>query len=416
MSTLSTTGQFVVTGLTSESASRTEENDVFQYPISIATTSVNYYQSVSKELDLEVLSNIGSDIASINSKKQEAIDLGLAALGPFVPGVFPPLCGFYSDVEDLDNNISSGNEVIPAVEGGVGGIATTPAVAYSIVRSDAVRIRKYPYLEARTAPNDNALAGLVFPILNSGNAGQGQEDIWFANSQYVEPETGLTYSVSTDDGEWSVTGFDGESGDTLGRFYQVDPTGVGNSTFILIGELSEGLVFVPDSEYSGITSYFVGVQSAQWDPYQVGILTTPCDWNPLTGQLVQTGAGAIELAPGEGRLLVSSTGACVGIASAQQALLDDIDTLRVGISTWFVSTNTTKARKHGAQLELWAIERIKIRNQQETSGINDNPRDISQAIPATEAADPNLPTNSNTADADRGDLKADNDNLTSDSK
>ena len=79
MSTLSTTGQFVTTGLSSEKINRDEENDIFQYPVGIASTAVNEYQLVSKELDLEILQNISGQIQIINNKKKDAIGLGNSA-------------------------------------------------------------------------------------------------------------------------------------------------------------------------------------------------------------------------------------------------------------------------------------------------------------------------------------------------
>lgn len=414
MSTLSTTGQFVVTGLTSEKAAREEENNVFDYPIGIASTAVNKYQLVSKELDLELLANVQSTVDQINSKKQEAIDLGLTALGPFKPGVFPPICSFYSDSGSVNNNISSGNETDSAVEGGTGAGTTTPAVSYSIVRKDALRIRRYPYLENRQAPNDNALQGLKFPILNSGNVGQGEENIWFENSKYTEGGS-VTYYVTTDEGDYSTVGFDGESGDVLGRYYPVDPTGTaGTSSISIPGELSNGFIFVPEDGYTGISSYLTGIQTSNWYSYSPGIGTVPCEWNTDTGELVDLGLSFFQLTAGLGELTVSIGNICAGIASAQQDALDEIDTLRVGIQTWFVSANTTKQRKHGAQLELWSAERVKIRNNEETNGSNDFARDISEAIPATEAADPNLPTNNNTAD--REGITADTTEITADSK
>lgn len=416
MSTLSTTGDFVNTGLTTEKNDRLEENDVFQYPVSIATTAVNEFQLVSKELDNEVLAELSSAISQINAKKKEAIDLGMLALGPFTPGVIPPACSFYSDSGDLNNNISSGNETIEAVEGGgVGGGTTTPAVSYSIVRGDYVRIRRYPYLEGRTAPNDNALEGLKFPILNGGNVGQGQEDIYFENSKY--DDSGVTYYVTDDEGTWSIEGFDGESGDTLGRFYQVNPTGIAATSFRIPGTVSVGLVFVPSSTYTGITSFFTGIQTGTWTRTSGVPQSYPVEWDTTSGVLSpQVPLAFGGFLSGSGVLDVNSAQACSSIASQQQAVLDEIDGLRVGFSTFFVSSNTTKQRKHIAQLKLWSAERVKTRNLEESQGTNSNPRDIQTTVPNVVNADANLPTNSNTADSDRGDLKADNSNLTADSK
>jgi hypothetical protein len=116
MSTLSTTGQFVTTGLSSEKSARDEENNVFDYPIGIASTAVNEFQKVSRELDLKVLEEVAGQIEIINSKKKELIGLGNSALGLFKPGVFPPACGTYESVDSGNNDISSGNASIGAEE------------------------------------------------------------------------------------------------------------------------------------------------------------------------------------------------------------------------------------------------------------------------------------------------------------
>jgi hypothetical protein len=417
MSTLSTTGQFVVTGLSSEKSSRDEENDVFQYPVGIASTAVNEYQLVSKELDLEVLQNISGQIQIINDKKQEAIGLGNSALGLFKPGVFPPICSFYDSTGGLNNDISSGNGVDEAVTPGPGtGGTATPAVAYSIVRTDAVRIRRYPYLESRTSPNDNALEDMKFPILTNTNAGQGEEDIWVKNSIYTDPDVGLNYYIRDDEGNWSLDTFEGEEGDTLGRFYQIDSSGgISTNTYKIDGSVSLGNVFIPSELYSGsLSSFFVGVQTGcSWTGVSTASGTASVEWNADTGQLTPI-LGLIS--PGSGALTVPVGAVCSDLATKQQQLLDEIDSTRVGITTWFVSVNTTKQRKHGSQLQLWSVERVKIRNQEETDGLNNSPRNIETTIPSVEAVDSELPTNSNTADADRGNLTADNTLITADSK
>lgn len=418
MSTLSTTGQFVVTGLSSEKSSRDEENDVFQYPVGIASTAVNEYQLVSKELDLEVLQNISGQIKIINDKKQEAIGLGNSALGLFKPGIFPPICSFYDSVDGLNNDISSGNDVDEAVtpSSGAGG-TSTPAVAYSVVRSDAVRIRRYPYLESRISPNDNALEDMKFPILTNANAGQGEEDIWVKNSIYTDPDVGLNYYIRDDEGNWSLDPFEGEEGDVLGKFYQINSSGgISTTTYKIDGSLSVGNVFSPSSLYDGtIGNFFVGVQTGSvWSVGGISSASASCDWNADTGQLDFIGGTGFLSLTGTGSLTVSVGAVCSDLATKQQTLLNEIDSTRVGITTWFVSANTTKQRKHGSQLQLWSVERVKIRNQEESEGLNDFRRDIETTIPSVEAVDSELPTNSNTADS--GNLTADNTLITADSK
>jgi len=417
--TFSTTTTFVNTGLGTEKSDRLEENDVFQYPVSIASTVVNEYQLVSKELDLKVLSQVQGTIEIINQKKRELIGLGEIAAGPFQPGVFPPICGLFSG--DIDNDVNSGNETIEGVDG-VGGGTTTPAVSYSVIRGDYVRIRRYPYLEGRTAPNDKALDDEKFPILTSGNAGEGKENLYFPNSKYTDPDAGVTYYVTDDEGNWNVLGFDGEGGDILGRYYPVDSSAPTNSELYIPGELTAGLVFQADTQYTGVTSFLTGIQTGFWrtSPSSGAGITAYVEWNTTSGQveilggfLGLPGLGA-NFYVGEGSLVVDAGQACAGIAASQTAIENDIDSLRTGLGDYFTSANTTKIRKHGAQLQLWTAERVKTRNLEESQGTNDFPRNIETTIPAVESADADLPSNTNTADKTA--ITADNTLLTSDSK
>jgi len=410
MSTLSTTGKFVTVGLTTQKDDRLTENDVYNHPVGIASTVVDRYQVVSKELDAEVLSNVEGTIDIINNKKNQLIGLGNIAAGPFKAGVFPPICGLYSDKDDVNNNVNSGNGEVKAVEGGgIGGGTTTPAVAYSVIRGDYVRIERYPNLEQRTAPNDNALDNMKFPILSGGNAGQGKENIYFINSMYEETDVGVTYYVTDNEGSWNVEGFDDTEGDILGVYYPVDPTGVANTTISIPGKVSSGLVFSPDSLYSGISSFFNGVQTGTWT---TGFSTSSVEWDVLTGQLESTGISFI--VKGTGKLIVDAAQVCSGIAASQTSIQNDIDTLRTSINPYFVSANTTKITKHASQLKLWSAERVKTRNLEESTGLNNFPRDLEVAVPTVESIDPQLPTNSDTADNTT--ITADNTLITADSR
>jgi len=409
MPTLSTTGQFVTAGLTTEKDDRLAQNDVYEYPVGIASTVVDRYQVVSKELDTEVLTNVEGTINIINNKKSQLIGLGNMAAGPFKAGIFPPICGLFSDDSDIDNDVNSGNGTVEAVDGGIGGGTTTPAVAYSIIRGDYVRIERYPYLEARTAPDDNALAGMKFPILNGGNTGQGKQNIYFINSKYTHEDAGLTYYVTDDEGNWNVLGFDDTEGDILGIYYPVDPTGVANTNISIPGKVSAGLVFSPDSLYSGISSFFTGVQPGTWT---TGLSTSSVDWNVLTGQLESTGTSLI--IKGTGKLIVDAAQVCAGIAASQTSLQNEIDTLRSSINPYFVSANTTKIKKHGAQLQLWSAERVKTRNLEESTGLNNFQRDLELAVPIIESIDSQLPTNRDTTD--NSTITADNTFITVDSR
>mgnify|MGYP001193348095 CR=1 FL=1 len=412
MSTLSTTGKFVTAGLTTEKDDRLTQNDIYENPVGIASTVVDRYQVVSRELDIEVLNNVSATITIINDKKNQLIGLGNIAAGPFKAGVFPPICGLFSNDSDIDNNVNSGNGTIEAVDGGIGGGTTTPAVAYSVVRGDYVRIERYPYLEARTSPNNDALSGMKFPILNGGNAGQGKEDIYFMNSQYTDEDAGITYYVIDDAGTWNVQGFDDveKDGDILGVYYPVDPTGTGTSVVTIPGQVSAGSVFSPDSLYTGISSFFTGIQTGTWTTgFSTGFSV---EWNVLTGQLEPLVGPFI--ASGTGKLTIPNTTVCAGIAASQTALQNDIDTLRTSINPYFTSANTTKITKHAAQLKLWSATRVKTRNREEAQGYNNFQRDLEVAIPTVETVDPQLPTNRDTADNTT--ITADNTLITADSR
>lgn len=415
--TFSTTTTFVTTGLTTEKNDRLEENDVFQYPVGIASTVVDKFQVVSKELDIKALEEVEGILNIINDKKRQLVGLGNLAAGPFEPGVFPPICGLVADKGNLNNTASSNNVEIDAVQGGgIGGGTTTPAVAYSVVRGDYIRIRRYPYLEGRTSPNDKALDDEKFPILTSGNAGEGKENLYFPNSKYTDPDAGVTYYVTDDEGNWNVLGFDGEEGDILGRYYQVDPEAPTNSVIKIPGELTVGLVFQPESLYVGITSFLTGIQTGFWS---TGISTAYVEWNTETGQVETLPQGGFpplsgSFYVGTGNLSVDAGQACAGIAASMTAIENDISATRTGLSTFFTSANTTKARKHTSQLELWSAIRIKTRNLEESEGTNSFPRNIEVAVPTVESVDGNLPTNTNTTD--RTNITSDNTLLTSDSK
>jgi len=369
MSTLSTIGNYIVTGLTSESQNRTDDTNVLSNPIGIASTAANYYQIVAKELDAELMAAIQSNVELINQKKSEIVGLCQLALGAFTPGLTLPTCSLASDKSDVVTNIDSDKDVIPA-NTGVGG-TPTPQIAYGNVRGDYIRIQRFPRLERREAPNDNALENMRFPILTSGKFGQGKQNALFKNSKW--DDGAVTYYVNDDEGNWSTVGWDG--GDVLGRYYEI--TGPGTGTIDILGAVSEGSnIFTPDAGYSGLTSIFVGVQTGNWN-------ASPISWDPSTGQLVSLNIFSPIIA-GAGYLSIASTQSCSAIASQIDALEADISTLRSGIGTWFDSSNAVKQRKHSQQLRIWSYERIKVRNSEEQVA-------ITTAISATQTVDPQLP-------------------------
>jgi len=375
MTTLSTIGNYIVTGLTSESQNRTDDTNVLSNPIGIASTAANYYQIVAKELDEEVIAAIQSQVDLINQKKSEIVGLCQLALGAFVPGLCLPNCSLASDTGDIDSNIDSDKGVIPA-NAGVGG-TPTPAIAYGNVRGDYIRIQRYPRLERREAPDDNPLANMKFPILTTGNAGQGKQNVFFRNSRWNDEY--VTYYVSDDEGNWSTEGWDG--GDTLGRYYEI--TGPGPGVITIFGSV-DGVngIFTPNPEYENVLNTFTGIQTGSWD---VDGPTAPISisWNPSTNQLTPT-FSFLPIPGGSGVLSIASTQSCSTLASQIDALEAEITTLRSGIGTWFDGANATKQRKHSQQLRIWSYERIKIRNSEEQVG-------ITTAIDATEVVDPQLP-------------------------
>ena len=127
-----------------------------------------------------------------------------------------------------------------------------------------------------------------------------------------------------------------------------------------------------------------------------------------------TGIFGGALASGPGFLEVDAGQACAGIAASQTAIENDISSLRTGLSTFFTSANTTKIRKHTAQLELWSAIRVQTRNLEESEGTNSFPRKIEKAMPTMEVVDPRRPSNKNTAD--KTNITADSTTLTADSK
>lgn len=384
-------GKSIVTGLTSESNNRIDSNQILQYPVGIASTSTNYYQIVAKALDQEILDTIQNRVDLINQKKSEIVGLCAQSFGVYVPGFNPPLCTLAQTVAEITTDIDSETGVYPSVTGGTGsGGTTTQAIAYGVVRPDYIRIQRYPDLENRTAPDDNPLSGLTFPVLDSGTAGQGKQNIFFENSKWDDEY--VTYYVTNLNGDYSTTGWSG--GDTLGNYYKVTGPGIG---FILVyGSVNEdAITFTINPAYEPYLSQFVGIQTGIWDPEGPNdpVLVA---WNPVTTQIY-----SVDFIPpknpnqpptlrpiyeGPGILSIKIwDDPCVGIATQVSALEDEIDQLRVGITTYFVETNTIKKRKHSQQLRIWSYERIKSRNTTEQVA-------ITTAITATEKVDPTLPS------------------------
>ena len=389
MSTLSTVGQTVVTGLTSESINRLDDSNVINIPIGIASTNVSYYQLPAKELDLQMLEAIQADIDLINQKKAEIVGLSAQAFAGYVSGYSPPACTLESDQGNLDCTVVSEKGEIAASSGLFGGLSglegtATPQIAYGVVRDDQIRIRRYPYLEQRIAPNDNALEDMKFPILTTGRAGQGRENIFFENAKYNDGV--LTYYVSSNNGNWNSENWSNND-NVIGRYYKI--TGPGSGYVSIGGTYSDiTQVFSPDSEYAGITSYFTGIATGNFEPSSTGI-PIYVTWDPSTGEMLPGLFGIIPSGPGN--FITTFSAACNSIASQITTLEDEIDTLRVGITTWFTEINVLKNRKHGYQPRIWSYKRIQTRNSEEQVNIG-------IGTSAVIRVDPDLPTSSNTFD------------------
>lgn len=389
MSTLSTVGQTVVTGLTSESINRFDDSNVINIPIGIASTSTSYYQLPAKELDLQMLEFIQADIDLINQKKAEIVGLSAQAFAGYVAGYTPPACTLEPDKGNINSTVVSEKGEIAAVTGLFGGLsglagAGTPKIAYGVVRDDRVRLRRYPYLEQRISPNDNALEGMKFPILTTQNAGQGKENIFFENAKYNDGV--LTYYVGDSSGNFGIEDWE-SSGNVIGRYYKI--TGPGSGYVSIGGTYSDiTQVFSPDSEYAGITSYFTGIATGNFEPSSTGI-PIYVTWNPSTGEMLPGLFGIIPSGPGN--FITTFSAACNSIASQITTLEGEIDTLRVGITTWFTEINTLKNRKHSYQLRIWSYKRIQARNSEEQTNIG-------IGTSAVIRVDPDLPTSSNTFD------------------
>lgn len=377
MTALSPIGNYVVTGLTSESQNRQSNNSALSNPVGIASTAVSNLQILSKKFDEQALGGAQSTIDLINTKKQQIVDLCAQALGVFVPGKSEPGCALASVKSNVNTNIDSEKGVIPA-NTGVGG-TPTPAVAYSVVRPDRIRIERYPRLEGRQSPDDNALAGLKFPVLTTGNAGQGKQNIMFTNGRWYSGI--VTYYCIDDDGNWTINSDEWSGGDKIGRYYEITGPGSGNIT--VYGSVSSANnIFTPDAEYAKYLNSFVGIQSGSWD-VSGPTAAVNVQWDPKTGQLEPTiGFGSIP--GGSGVLTIASSQTCNAIASQITVLENEIVALRAGINTWFSASNTTKERKHSQQLRIWSYDRVKAYNNQEIAN-------IATAVPTTESVDPQLP-------------------------
>ncbi len=377
MTTLSTVGQIVVSGLTSESSNRTESNSTFSVPLGIAGTSISQYQLPAKELDLEILENVQPILDQINAKKSQIASICSSVMSVYIPGIRSPLCAVEPDKANLDSVVISDKDEYPAVTGGfsVGGTPNpgTPQIAYGNIRPDNIRILRYPNLENRVAPNDNALENYKFPVLTTQNAGQGKIDSFFKNSKYNDGV--LTYYVTSDTGNWSSESWNSSS-NVIGQYVKV--TGPGIGTVGIPGAYDHpSKTFTPEPEYSTIVSGLTGITTGTFNG-------TSVNFNPITLKMESTGFFPLFTSI-SGTLVIASGLNATTIINSISTLESEIEALRVGISTWFSEVNSLKERRHGQQLRVWSYKRVQQRNSSENVNIG-------LGITSVERVDPRLPT------------------------
>lgn len=365
MATLSTVGQTVVSGLTSESLNRTESNSTFSIPLGIAGTFISQYQLPAKELDLEILENVQPILDEINSKKSQIVSICNSVMSAYIPGLRPPLCAVESDKSNLDSEVISDTGEYAAV-------TVTPQIAYGNVRPDNIRILRYPNLENRVAPNDNSLENYKFPVLTTQNSGQGKINSFFKNSKYNDGV--ITYYVTSDSGNWSSESWNSNS-NVIGQYVKI--TGPGIGTFGITGTYDQpSETFTPDSQYSSVVSGLTGITTGTFNGVSV-------NFNPTTLKMEPTGFPL--LISTSGTLVIASGLNATTIINDINTLESEIEALRVGLSTWFSEVNVLKERRHKEQLKVWSYKRVQERNSVENTNIG-------LGVSSVERVDPRLPT------------------------
>jgi hypothetical protein len=409
---LSQNTQNIVVGFTTDIENLTEVNSVLQTPRNIAISSVTSYQKPSKYLDEELLSGpILSDIQLINEKKERIVEISDLIISSYVPGFSPPIVPLRSSINNLDTTIISETGTRNSRDGGnpaFGGSGLpgqeTPRIAYATVRSDELRSFRAPNLEKQIAPNNNSLDGLKYPVLSGDNTGQGKENIIFENGQYEDPDTGIVIYTWDAKGNWSNIGWVQE-GETLGRYYEMQPNPPAISEFRVAG-IYDDLTgsYTIDTEYTkavskGITGITTGVFQAYSTgdpPTPVGIAIT-CQYNPQTSTLVSENPFfpglffPIPAPSGPGYFTFNFPFDAQSLYDEVETLKSEIISLRVGLSTYLESVNIIKAKKHSEQLKVWTYTRINNENEEEIDQVGIARTTVVQI-------DPNLPVSSITFD------------------
>ena len=387
---LTLNSEVVVAGLGSDKSGISSSNDIIHKPIGIASTSISRLQIPAKKLDEDLIAGVGTVMSAINDKKQQIVDLSNIALSGYVKGINPPICELASKPSDLNSPITSEKDKInssTALIGSGSGLPglDTPDIAYGVVRKDAIRVWKAPYLEQRIAPNDNAFENLKYPILTSDIAGKGKENIIFENSKYNDG--GVTIYCWDDEGNWSSQGWE-ETGDTLGRYYKI--TGPGLGTARLAGVYDNiTQVFTLDDEYTGMLGILTGITTGNFSAGGIGT-GIYSEFNPTTGQLTPI-ISFFPITPGPGYFTFSSVGICNSLIGEIDALETEIESLRVGLSTFLEPPNILKGKKHNEQLKMWSLKRVEIKNNEEIVNIG-------IATNAVVGIDSSLPTSDDSFD------------------
>jgi hypothetical protein len=313
----------------------------------------------------------------INAKKSQIVSICNSVMSVYIPGIRSPLCAVEADKANLDSDVISDKNEYPAVIGGFsfGGTANpgTPQIAYGNVRPDNIRILRYPNLENRVAPNDNALENYKFPVLTTQNAGQGKVDSFFKNSKYNDGV--LTYYVTSDSGNWDSESWNSSS-NVIGQYVKV--TGPGIGTVGIPGAYDHpSKTFTAEPEYASIVSGLTGITTGTFNGLGV-------NFNPVTLKLESTGFPPL-LMSASGTLVIASGLNATTIINSINTLESEIQALRVGISTWFSEVNSLKERRHGQQLRVWSYKRVQTRNSSENVNIG-------LGVSSVERVDPRLPT------------------------
>ena len=428
---LSNKGTEVVTGLNEDKSKLDSAVETTQTPIGIARSSVSVHQVPCRELDLELLSSISSIFQQINAKKQELVELTNLPLKSYIPGISLPSCELESNPSNMSSNSISETQsefdaVNPITSSRTGNSGVdTPTIASAAVRKDELRVWRAPYLEEQIAPNNKAFEGLKYPVLNVGIAGQGQENLIFENGKYTDPESGVTVYTWNTAGDWSNVTWE-ETGEIVGKFYNI--TGPSTVPFRMAGDyIYSTQTFTPEPEWKSLVDFIVGIatttggiMTGTFYPISNGVGaadTTGAKFNPSTGEMkllnvlgnpipISDLTGA--LYGGPGIFSFDSADICEAIQEGVATLESEITSLRSELSGYsnLDSANIVKGKKHAEQLKVWSLQRVKTREQEQSTqaGIGTG---------AVISIDPNIPSSPDTFDSST--IKFDSSTITFDS-